>query len=77
MKILSINSAALSKTDIHFVFGFTYMNIARRSKIIKYISKHWNKVSSEPENRTEIIQVEVRKEEMKSNDRILQIPTWW
>lgn len=71
MKILSINSVTLSKIDIRSVFGFTYMNIARRSKLMKCISKRWNKVSSEPENMTEIIQVEIRKVVMKTNDRIL------
>lgn len=71
MKILSINSAAPSNIDIHSVLGFIYMNIARRSKLMKCISKHWNKISSEPENMTEIIQVQVSKGEIKSNDRIL------
>ena len=40
------------------VFGFIYMNIAIRSKLMKHILKHLNKVSSEPENTTEkIIQI--------------------
>lgn len=60
MKILCVSSVRVSKTDTHSVFGFIYMTIAR-SKLMKLISKHVNKVSSEPENMTEIIHIEVEK----------------
>ena len=61
-----------SKTDIYSVFGFIYMNITIRSKLMKHILKHLNKVSSEPENMTEkIIQIK-RYEVMEIKDRILR-----
>lgn len=43
---------------------------------MKHISKHWNKISSEPENMFEIIQVEGKKEVLKNKDQILKIPTY-
>ena len=50
------------------------MNIAIRSKLMKHILKHWNKVSNEHENMTEKI-IQIKREVMKTKDRIPKTPT--